>query len=85
MSDTNTTILQALGEIKGMLAAEIRLNEEHRKDDVRRFGDVFKRLDEHERDINQAKGAKGALLWLIGSGGIALGGVIAWAAKTFGH
>lgn len=76
-------ILQALGRIEGKLDAEIRLAEEHRKDDVRRFGDVFKRLDEHEKDINQAKGGRAVILWLVGGGLVSLLASLAAAVKVF--
>ncbi len=71
-------VMQVLGRIEGKLDAEIKLNEEHREDDKRRFSDVYKKLGEHERDINQAKGAKGALLWAAG----AIAGIIAFAVPA---
>lgn len=71
-------IMQALGRIEGKLDSEIRMAEEHRDDDKRRFGEVFDRLDSHEADINQAKGAKGALLWAAG----AVAGIVAFVAPA---
>jgi hypothetical protein len=56
---------------------------EHREDDKRRFTEVHGRLDEHAEAINQAKGAKGAVLWMVGGGAAAIGGLVAVAAKAF--
>lgn len=83
MSDINT-VLQALGRIEGKLDSEIKLAEEHRADDVRRFEGVFKRLDATDKDINQAKGAKGAILWVASAIAAAVGFVVTMAAKAFG-
>lgn len=65
MSDTNT-ILQALGRIEGKVDEIKEAAREHRDDDKRRFTEVHKKLDDHERDINQAKGAKAAILLFAG-------------------
>lgn len=73
-------IMQALGRIEGKLDSEISLAKEHRADDARRFTDVYGRLDDHEKDINQAKGAKGALMWAAG----AVAGIVGVAASFLG-
>ena len=52
---------KALGRIEGKLDQVIDGFKEHREDDTRRFGEVFKRLETHAEDINQAKGAKRAV------------------------
>ena len=77
-------IFQVLGRIEGKLDAEIEMAKEHREDDKRRFGEVYKTLGQHDQEISQAKGAKGVLLWLIGGGAAAIGGLVAVAAKAFG-
>lgn len=79
-----TNVLQVLGRIEGKLDAEISLAKEHRDDDKRRFGEVYTKISEHDQEIAKAKGAKSVLLWLIGGGGVALGGLVALAAKAFG-
>lgn len=77
-------IMQALGRIEGKLDAEITMAKEHREDDKRCFQDVYDRLDDHEKDINQAKGAKGMLLWLIGGGAAAIGAAVSMVVKAKG-
>ena len=59
-------VIQLLGRIDGKLDQVIDSAKEHREDDKRRFNEVHGRLDEHAEDINKAKGAKGALLWIAG-------------------
>lgn len=59
-------VLQVLGRIEGKLDSEIALNKEHRDDDKRRFTEIHGRLDEHAEAIAQARGAKGAIVWLVG-------------------
>ena len=71
-------VMQLLGRIDGKLDQVIESAKEHREDDKRRFADVYDRLDNHEKDINQAKGAKGALLWAAG----AIAGVVAFVAPA---
>ena len=73
-----------LGRIEGKLDTAIVVAEQHRQDDIRRFGEVFDRLDNHEADINQAKGAKKAVLWIAVSGATVVSGIVALAAKAFG-
>ena len=77
-------VQRMLGQIDGKLDQVIESFKEHREDDNRRFTEVHARLDEHAEDINKAKGAKGVLLWLIGGGAAAIGGLVAVAAKAFG-
>lgn len=77
-------ILQALGRIEGKVDQMVEAAKEHRDDDKRRFADVYKTLEDHAEDINKAKGAKGALLWLVGGGAAAIGALVAMAAKAYG-
>lgn len=84
MEDNNNSVLQLLGRIDGKLDQVIESAKEHRDDDKRRFTEVHKRLDDHEKDINHAKGQKSVILWLIGGGAAAIGGLVAIAAKAFG-
>lgn len=73
-----------LGQIDGKLDQVIETFKEHREDDKRRFGEVYARLDGHDKDINQAKGAKNLFIWLVTGGAAAIGGVVAMAAQAFG-
>ena len=76
--------MQSLGRIEAKLDAEITMAKEHREDDKRRFQDVYDRLDDHEKDINQAKGAKGMLVWLVGGGAAAIGALVSMFVKAKG-
>lgn len=78
MSTPDPSVLQLLGKIDGKLDQVIEQAKEHREDDKRRFTEVYARLDDHEKDINQAKGAKGALLWAAG----AIAGIVAFVAPA---
>ena len=60
---------QALGRIEGKLDQVIDSFKEHRDDDKRRFSEVFGVLDKHSAAINQAKGAKAAVLAAAGVAG----------------
>lgn len=71
-------VLLVLGRIEGKLDAEIKLNTEHRADDVRRFTEVYKSLGEHDKEIANAKGAKGVILWFVGGGAAAIGAFVSW-------
>lgn len=77
-------IEQMLGRIDGKLDQVIESAKEHREDDKRRFGDVYTKLGEHDRDIANAKGGKSVVVWLIGGGAAAIGALAAVAAKAFG-
>jgi hypothetical protein len=84
VSDMNS-VLQALGRIEGKVDEIKDSAKEHRDDDRRRFSEVYEKLGEHDQEIAKAKGAKGVILWLIGGGGVALGGLAVAAAKALGH
>lgn len=77
-------VSQMLGRIDGKLDQVIESFKEHREDDKRRFTEVYTKLSDHDRDINQAKGAKGAILWAAGGLSAVVGAAAAWAAKAFG-
>lgn len=70
-------ILESLGEIKGMLKSEIRLNEEHRDDDKRRFGQLYVGQEAINMEIAKMKGGKAVILWLLGGGLVSIIGVLA--------
>mgnify|MGYP001569823683 CR=1 FL=1 len=80
----DTDVLLLLGRIEGKLDQVIETAEEHRDDDKRRFTEVYEKLDEHSNDINQAKGAKGALLWVSGIVAAVVSAAAGIAAKVFG-
>lgn len=84
MASPDPDISRMLGQIDGKLDSLISAAKEHRDDDTRRFTDVYRRLDNCDEDINKAKGAKGVLLWMVGGGAAAIGGLVAVAAKAFG-
>ena len=77
-------VFKFLGQIDGKLDQLIDAAKEHRDDDKRRFTEVYVRLDEHSSEINKAKGAKGALLWVAGGIAGVVGFVATFAAKTLG-
>lgn len=60
----NTELL--LGQIDGKLSALSDAVRAHVQSDHDRFEAVFAELKEHAKDINTAKGAKGALVWAAG-------------------
>lgn len=77
-------VQRMLGQIDGKLDQVIKSVDRHIEDDVRRFGEVYKRLDHNDADINKAKGAKGVLLLLAGSIAAAAAAAVTWAAKAIG-
>lgn len=83
MNDSND-VLQLLGRIDGKLDQVIEQAKEHRADDSRRFAAIDERIDEHERDINQAKGAKGAIVWLAGVVAALAGTAVTVVGKKLG-
>lgn len=82
MSDPN--VLQLLGRIDGKLDQVIEAAKEHREDDKRRFTEVYSTLNEHAEDINKAKGAKAALLWVAGGVAAVVGTAATFVAKALG-
>lgn len=77
-------IAQLLGRLDGKLDQVISSFDRHIDDDVRRFTEIHKKLDEQAEDINKAKGAKGAVLWLVGGGAAAIASTVVMAAKALG-
>lgn len=65
-SPEHPEVLTLLGRIDGKLDQVIESAKEHRDDDKRRFNELHGRIDEHAEEINKAKGAKSALLWVAG-------------------
>lgn len=82
MSDNN--VLQLLGRIDGKLDQVIEAAKEHRDDDKRRFADVYTRLDKQDAEINTAKGAKGAIVWMVGVVAALLGTALTALGKKMG-
>ena len=80
----NDQILTALGRIEGKLDAEIDLAREHREDDKRRFSEVYTLISGQAEDINKAKGARGAIIWIAGLIAAVVGGLVTMAAKKLG-
>lgn len=78
------SVLQLLGKIDGKLDQVIEAAKEHREDDKRRFGEVYKSLGEHDKAIASAKGAKGVILWLVGGGAAAIAALVVTVAKAYG-
>ena len=84
MHEVSDDIQRMLGQIDGKLDQAIKALDRHIDDDVRRFTEVFDRLDQSDAEINKAKGAKGVILFLVTGGAAAIGGLVAMAAKAFG-
>lgn len=82
--DGQGQILGALGRIENKVDELKEAAKEHRDDDKRRFGEVYTKLGEHEKEISKAQGQKSVILWLVGGGAAAVGGIVAMAAKAFG-
>ena len=80
----NDQILTALGRIEGKLDAEIDLAREHREDDKRRFSAIDTVVAGLAEDINKAKGARGAIIWIAGLIAAVVGGLVTMAAKKLG-
>lgn len=83
MEDLNT-VMQVLGRIEGKVDEIKDAAKEHRDDDKRRFTEVHARLDEHAEDIAKAKGAKGAIVWIVGLGAGAVSAVVTAALRVKG-
>lgn len=94
MSETNA-ILQALGRIEGKVDEIKDAAKEHRDDDKRRFTELHHKVDEnrdeanrkfaeHAQDINQAKGAKGALMWVASGVAAFVGMAVTLIGKKMG-
>jgi len=77
-------ISQVLGRIEGKLDQVIEAAREHRDDDKRRFTEVYGTLEKHAEDINQAKGAKGVIVWLASGVAAAAAALVTYALKVFG-
>ena len=84
MSAPDPEVMQLLGRIDGKLDQVIEAAKEHRDDDKRRFTEVHERLDSHDADINQAKGAKGAVMWMAGGVAAIVGAVATIVGKKMG-
>ena len=81
----NEEIGQMLGRIDGTLDRVIASAEEHRADDIRRFEEVFKQLGNHSDEINKAKGAKGAVVWMSGLVAALIAALAERAMKLWGR
>lgn len=78
------SVLQALGRIEGKVDEIKDSAREHRDDDKRRFSEVYGTLNEHAAELNKARGAKAALLWVASGVATVAGMAAALAAKALG-
>ncbi len=76
-------VQRSLGEISGKLDSLINTMREHAQEDTRRFGEVGKLLMQHSEEINQAKGAKSALMWAGGLVAALVSAAVAEAHRLF--
>ncbi len=77
-------ISQSLGRIEGKLDQALREAHEHRDDDNRRFAHLYGKMEEHAKEINMAKGAKGAITMLASTIGAVVAFIVTMLAKAFG-
>lgn len=77
-------VSQMLGRIEGKLDQVVKSFDRHIDDDVRRFTEIHKKLDEQAEDINKAKGAKGVIVWMAGVVGAIAAGIASLVAKALG-
>ena len=80
----NDELHQMVGRIDGKLDSLISNLESHAAEDTRRFEAMGKLLLQHSEDINQAKGAKGAILWAAGALAAVAGFAASFIAKVTG-
>lgn len=80
----NDELHQMVGRIDGKLDALISNLEAHAAEDTRRFDAVGKLLLQHSEDINQAKGAKGVIMWAAGGLAAVAGFAASYLAKVMG-
>jgi hypothetical protein len=81
---TDNEVMRLLGQIDGKLDSVVKNLDRHIDDDVRRFSDVYGKLEEHAEQISRAKGAKAMLLWLVGGGAAAIGAFVSMVVKAKG-
>lgn len=77
-------MMRLLGSIDGKLDQALAAAKEHRDDDNRRFKEVFNRLDVQDAEINKAKGAKGAILWVFSIVAGSAGALLTYFLKAKG-
>lgn len=81
---TDHEVLKLLGRIDGKLDSVVENLNRHIDDDVRRFSDVYEKLEKQADQISQAKGAKAMLLWLVSGGAAAIGAAVSFLMKAKG-
>ena len=81
MSEEMSRVAETLGEIKGGLAALTKTVHGYIDAHDGRHELIDKSIKEHEAEINQAKGAKGAIIVLASVVSAVIGTVIAAAGK----
>lgn len=72
-----------LGEVNGKLDTVLTLLRDHIQQDDTRFENIGKTLESHAADINQAKGAKAAILIIAGGLATAVSVAVTAAGKLF--
>lgn len=83
MTDEAARIAESLGEIKGGLASLTRTVHQYIEVHDSRHDKIDNSIREHEAEINQAKGAKGAVIAIATGVSAVVGTAIAAAGKLF--
>ena len=83
MSDEMNRVAETLGEIKGGLVSLTKTVHGYIETHDNRHEKIDTAIKDHEAEINQAKGAKGAVLAIATGVSVVIGTVIAAAGKLF--
>lgn len=76
---------QLVGEANGKLDTLTRTLERYIEAHERRHENIDAKIEAHAKDINQAKGAKGAVLLFAGGVATVVSAAAVAAMKLFGH